>query len=105
MGARFSKFGLLCKTQFTSDITSKIRIVVKKIIGEYILRKLNIRRKMRNLNSLTAEIVEGGVVLWFDIAMIVHETGKACSQTSVLCIANTKDSSRAIPKAQKAQSF
>ena len=60
---------------------------------------------MRNLNSLTAEIVEGGVVFWFDIVMIVHETEKACSQTSVLCIANTKDSSRRYTQGSKSAKF
>ena len=43
---------LFSKTQYSSDIASKIRIVLEKIIVRYKVRKPNFRPKMRILNSL-----------------------------------------------------
>ena len=61
---------LLSKTQFTSDITSKTRIVSKENIHGYILKKPKIRQKMRILNSLTVpRNVKGGA---FCFAMISY---------------------------------
>ena len=42
---------LFSKIQFTSDITSKVWIVFEKTIGGYILRKPNIRRKIKGFDQ------------------------------------------------------
>ena len=57
----FLNLGLhLGEAQCSSDITSKIRMLLEEIFGEHILRKPDIRRKMRILNSLTVpKNVEG----------------------------------------------
>ena len=64
-------FFSFCKTQNSFDITSKNRIVIMKIICGCILRKRNIRRKMRILKeSHGGKRVKGGTLGLFNIQFV-----------------------------------